>query len=534
MFPWLQEGVLSNTTCALPRLPRWPAVKVVAVFVLLTFVLSLWELSSRLSANYQRVATTPEEPQATGPSPTYRNGTNVTVTPEALRVTGPSSEMLEFWSQLATKLYETKPIADKISAPGPLGRDNFDPFGATPQTYTDVLEVPEDQFQSLRQKHEDFAESIKLLAPRMPYIRDTRGVVITSKASSYGIAVTAILMLRHIGSKLPVQLFLDSTNEHERERCDRSLSELQVKCLNMDDYLRLPENSNRTTPKLAKFQFKSFSILFSSFQEVLFLDADAFPIRQPDYLFEAEPYKSHGLVTWPDFWLPTISPIFYNITGTEMPNVTLKSRSSESGVMLYDKARHADSLLLAVYYNFYGPKFYYQLQSQGAWGSGDKETFLQSAVALGNPVWQVKTPPEMITPEGINYGSGIWQADPEQDWMLDSTAAQSDEKSQERRAELENETGRNTTRTMFVHLNRVKVDTRRLTQFVGDLSSKDEDEDDTVSRMWGPDSESVVEVAGYDLEKVIWEEIIKANCEHSFLDECERIRDYYDEVFNKE
>ncbi|KPM44212.1 hypothetical protein AK830_g2350 [Neonectria ditissima] len=530
MFPWLKEGVLSSTSWAHPRLPRWPPVKFVAVFVVFACVLSLWQLSSRLSATYQRVpatATAPKDPQASGAPSTYRNGTSPS---EALRVTGPSSEMVEFWSRLATKLDETKPHGGRISAPGPLGRDNFDPFGATPQTYVDVLDVPEDQFQSLQQRHQEFVKGIKSLAPKMPFIRNSRGVVITSKASNYGIAVTAILMLRHIGSKLPVQLFLDSTNERERRRCDESLSKLQVRCLNMDDYLRLPENASVTTPKLAKFQFKSFAILFSSFQEVLFLDADAFPIRQPDYLFEVEPYKSLGLVTWPDFWLPTISPIFYNIAETAMPNVTLKSRSSESGVMLYDKARHADSLLLAVYYNFYGPKYYYQLQSQGAWGSGDKETFLQSAMVLGNPVWQVKTPPEMITSEKINYGSGIWQADPELDWMWHSAAVKPDgDKSTEKRADPEDETGRNTTRTMFVHLNRVKIDTRRLVQFVGEITSKEDD--DTVTRIWGPESESVVEVAGYDLEKVIWEEIITANCEDTFLEECERIRDYYEEVF---
>lgn len=53
-----------------------------------------------------------------------------------------------------------------------------------------------------------------------------------------------------------------------------------------------------------------------------------------------------------------ISPLFYEIAEAQMPNRTMKSRASESGIMLYDKARYADSLLRAAYYNFYG-KYYY-------------------------------------------------------------------------------------------------------------------------------------------------------------------------------
>ncbi|KAH7161825.1 mannosyltransferase putative-domain-containing protein [Dactylonectria macrodidyma] len=337
-------------------------------------------------------------------------------------------------------------------------------------------------------------------------------------------------MLRHIGSKLPVELFLDSTNERDRRLCDQSLGELQVTCLNIDDYLHLPESLNLKTPKLERYQFKPFSLLFSSFQDVLFLDADAFPIRRPDYIFDVEPYKSRGLVTWPDFWLPTISPLFYDIAGAPRPNVTMKSRASESGVMLYDKSKHADSLLLAVYYNFYGPKYYYQLHSQGAWGSGDKETFLQSALVLGNPAWQVKTPSQMLTSEGINYGSGIWQADPELDMIryLESEKAETEDSKD---GDEKRDADEVKTSTMFVHLNRVKIDARRLNLLMGDLFTKEEDGE--LSRLWGPDSDSVVEVAGYDLEKVIWEEIIKATCERSLLEDCDRIREYYSRVFTK-
>ncbi|KAH6970691.1 mannosyltransferase putative-domain-containing protein [Ilyonectria sp. MPI-CAGE-AT-0026] len=556
MIQWWKDEATSNSTWANVLHPRRNTLRLFSVFILFAVVLSLWEFSSYPSSLYKYVATTvarPHDPQASEPSaygsdvtttatheaieasassPTYHNASNTAITSQKPQSTGPASEMVKFWSQLANELYEAEPEGEKITAPKALSRDKFDPFGATPQTDTDVLKLPDEEFESLQQNHADYVAGIKKLASSIPFTKNSRGVVMTSKSDSFGIAVTAILMLRHIGSTLPVELFLDSTNDNDRRLCEQSLTDLQVTCLDMDNFLRLPESSKWETPRLEKYQFKAFSILFSSFQEVLFLDADAFPIRKPDYLFDVEPYKSRGLVTWPDFWLPTISPLFYDIAGAPMPNVTLKSRASESGVMLYNKAKHADSLLLALYYNFYGPRFYYQLHSQGAWGSGDKETFLQSALVLGNPVWQVKTPPQMITSEGINYGSGIWQADPEQDMMqyLESIDSE-DENSEESNPEKRDEDEVKVTSTMFVHLNRVKIDARRLNILVAEVFSKESDGE--LSRLWGPDSDSVVEMAGYDLEKVIWEEIIKANCERSLSEECDRIREFYSRVFTR-
>ncbi|KAK2122972.1 mannosyltransferase putative-domain-containing protein [Fusarium oxysporum II5] len=298
----------------------------------------------------------------------------------------------------------------------------------------------------------------------------------------------------------------------------------------MDDFLKLPDTTSIKQPTIEKYQYKPLSIIFSSFQDILFLDSDAFPIRNPDHLLTVEPYKSRGLVTWPDFWLPTISPLFYKIAGAKMPNVTIDSRSSESGVMLYNKARHADSLLLAAYYNFYGPRFYYQLHSQGAWGSGDKETFMQSALVLGNPYWQVTKPAKLITDEKINWGSGIWQADPEQDWKLQTQKGRNQTTVSTRKQKLRiTEDEVNITSTMFAHLNRVKFDTRHPSQVLEDLVP--ERPDGTLSRLWGDDVDKIKDVAGYDLEKAIWEEAIKANCDRELMEECDRIRKYYEATF---
>jgi alpha 1,2-mannosyltransferase len=501
-------------------------VKIIIIFISFICLLTLWEFWSDLSFAYKRVTSSSLAEQSAAELNPSSNAT-LANSPQY----EPTSQTSEFWEQLLEEFYAAEPHGHKIAPPRKLSRDKFDPHADNPQLHTDWLEVAEEEIESLKENHETFVQSLRHLAPKLPFKRNTKGIVITSQGSKFGVAATVVVMLRNVGSRLPVQLFLDSASEEEYQKCRDTLAGMQVECLNMDEFLQLPPNSTvMKKPHIEAYQYKPLSIIFSSFQDVLFLDADAFPIRNPDHLLATEPYKTHGLVTWPDFWLPTISPLFYKIAGATMPNVTIESRSSESGVMLYNKARHSDSLLLAAYYNFYGRKFYYQLHSQGAWGSGDKETFMQSALVLGNPYWQVTTPPKEITDGSINWGSGIWQADPEQDWKLQRQRSQNMTTISARRQKpRQGDKEVNITSAMFAHLNRVKFDITHPMKILEDLAP--ESPDGRLQRLWGNDVEKITDVAGYDLERVIWEETIKMNCDRMLMDECKRIRKYYEATF---
>lgn len=443
------------------------------------------------------------------------------------QASGPSPNMIEFWKDLAIALSSAEPNASQIKPAHWLDRPQFDPLQATRQLEIDEIKISADDFNSLKKSHEEFLSSVRYLAPSLPFKRGSRGIVMTADSAYLGVAITSLLMLRRTGSKLPVQLFLDSATERGRQLCDQALARLNARCLNMDSFF--PQPANSTAMNLEKYQFKVFSLLFSTFQDILYIDTDAFPIHKPDYLLQVEPFISHGLVTWPDFWLPTVSPLFYEIAGVKRPPVSPESRSTESGIMLYNKAKHAESLLLAVYYNLYGPKLYYPLHSQSAWGQGDKETFRLSATVLGNPVWHVQTPPEWMSSEDIHEGSGIRQVDPRQDWLRQLRVQQRAEPPQNGEDQGPEEENRKQPRWLFAHTNRVKIDARRLSRSVGEVLYQRKD--DQYSRLWGSDSGPLISAAGYDLEKAMWEEIIKASCSRSFLEECEKIRDYYDSVF---
>lgn len=52
----------------------------------------------------------------------------------------------------------------------------------------------------------------------------------------------------------------------------------------------------------ARFQIKAAAIINSSFREILYLDSDNAPTRDPSYLFHSKGYTETGAIFWPDFW----------------------------------------------------------------------------------------------------------------------------------------------------------------------------------------------------------------------------------------
>ncbi|ETL30989.1 hypothetical protein L916_16098, partial [Phytophthora nicotianae] len=50
------------------------------------------------------------------------------------------------------------------------------------------------------------------------------------------------------------------------------------------------------------FNTKVFALAHSELGQVLFLDADNSPVRDPTYLFTTPEFMEHGAIFWPDFW----------------------------------------------------------------------------------------------------------------------------------------------------------------------------------------------------------------------------------------
>ncbi|KAK4098863.1 glycosyltransferase family 71 protein [Parathielavia hyrcaniae] len=287
----------------------------------------------------------------------------------------PSAWWVEFFTRLESTRVTARTVKIKDWDPAINWKPDID------VTRPDLVKLRGDDEAKFRESHASFVDQLALFASHLPYDYDTTGIVTTAGVANFGQVISLVLMTRRTGSRLPIQVVLDSSSPWVDSVCTKTMPRYNATCLSLEDSWA---GMGRLVPKFERFHWKSVSIIASTFQNVLFLDADCLPVLNPDAIFDqgAEPFTSAGLITWPDFWTPTASPLFYSIAGgLDVPPLTSRA-TSESGMLVYDKARHADSILLTAYYNYNGLKHYYPLLSQHAAGEGDKETFLQAALVL--------------------------------------------------------------------------------------------------------------------------------------------------------
>ena len=63
-----------------------------------------------------------------------------------------------------------------------------------------------------------------------------------------------------------------------------------------------PQHHSPLSLKGLTFEFKAYVLAYvTTFDQVLMLDADNFPLRNPDHLFTSNLFQQHGSLFWPDF-----------------------------------------------------------------------------------------------------------------------------------------------------------------------------------------------------------------------------------------
>lgn len=285
------------------------------------------------------------------------------------------------------------------------------------------MDFPHEFLTSLTVQHNNFIDGIPSSVPNELY--SGNGYVIVGGGIYTWYSVLAIEALRGLKSEYPIEVFLPNEDDYEPELCEVVLPRLNAKCVQMDEVFGKETLSKF---RFGGYQYKSLALLASSFENAFLLDADAYPVKNPDVLFNSELFEKYPMITWPDFWRRTGSPHFYKVAGKEVGNEpirhlndifvdpkfinhddesgsalsmtfhdrrgTLAEWSTESGEMLVNKKFHFKSLLLSLYYNYNGPYGYYPLLSQGGPGEGDKETFVAGANYFDLPYYQVNKSPD--------------------------------------------------------------------------------------------------------------------------------------------
>lgn len=447
---------------------------------------------------------------------------------------GDTKEIEAFWEKWSRAIYESRPKVPKIALGGKAQAHKPKDGQVTREPYRNHLRNSEDDLNILRLLHRKFVSGLE-----KEFLNNTvdgeeqdrkweglpifkgKGVVMVGGGEYFGPAIISIHMLRRTGCNLPVEVFVPDDSEYEEVVCKNYLKKLGARCVVLSDILDKSKikvsRKDDADLKISHYQLKSLALLLSSYSDALLLDSDSIPVLDPLLnIFETEPYKSKGMIIWPDFWRATESPKYWDIAGQEFPSF-LPATASEAGQLAVNKATHLAPLLLATYYNIFGPDYYYPLLSQGALGEGDKETFLAAAVALNATFYRIKTPAASLGRHdgATQKGTAMVQHLPSDDLKHESTSRES-------------------IRPMFLHSNTPKMNAGHLVD-EGDLVSVD---GETRLRLLGSKDE-LVKRFGFDVEQSIWDIMVQTGCElQDIIEEwkgrkrmCERLAEHYKKVF---
>ncbi|KAJ5546425.1 hypothetical protein N7494_004010 [Penicillium frequentans] len=432
-----------------------------------------------------------------------------------------SERQKDFWKAFHPILERHNPNCPSPQKLEDAGAGHFDPTVDSPRQ--DITTLAEEDQKKMEEAHANFVGEIRAAGKALEPVHTSgkRGLVSTAGSTYLPVFVSSMRMLRRTGSTLPVEVFMKDAGEYEKRICNDVLPALNAKCLVLGDVVG--------KDIIEHYQLKIFAVLFSSFEEIVWMDADCFPLGKPEDLLDSEPYTSSGLVTWPDFWRSSASPLYYKISRQEAPPITAR-QSSETGVFLVSKKTHFLPLLLAAYYNYYGPSHYFRLLSQGGPGEGDKETFLQAATAMDAPFYAVS---ERVQAIGHQLGeklagSAMAQSDPREDYALISQAKW--------RAKDPNVAP--PPHVFFIHANYPKFNPGDNVFGTGWETTPTLKEDGSDGRAWTAPPETIRRF-GYDIEKTYWEEIKLVTCRYETLFKswehkaglCQKVEDYWAHVF---
>ena len=183
-----------------------------------------------------------------------------------------------------------------------------------------------------------------------------RGIVLcASGVAEFTSAWVCIRMLRHLGCALPIQIW--HWGPHEVDAKMKSLlRSLEVECVDMLAVRRKHPTTIARGPLL-----KPYALLHCPFEEVLLLDPETVPVRNPESVFSSKQFRRGGAVAWPA------------IRGNEIPTLAwhrcgLEPRPgpvADASALFVNKTKCSKALALCVWYGE-NPEAYREITRGGA------------------------------------------------------------------------------------------------------------------------------------------------------------------------
>ncbi|KAG0252215.1 hypothetical protein BG011_007120 [Mortierella polycephala] len=234
-----------------------------------------------------------------------------------------------------------------------------------------------------------------------------RGLVFCAGNGQFEFVVTAIQAIRiRIKSSLPIQVYHMGENDlsNERQKYLRDMaSDIEV--------IDVTQTLDNDYMQLGGWAIKPFAMLASSFEEVMFVDADAYFLQDPAVLFEDPGYMATGALFFYDRtlfggirtgsdWLRSVSPLLSSFPPTSRMFRMVSAHEQESGVVLINKRTRLLGMLATCKMN---SKWERELVSYKVF-HGDKETFWTGFEMIQEPYAFMR-----------NYGGVIGELRPDND-----------------------------------------------------------------------------------------------------------------------
>ncbi|KAI1317176.1 hypothetical protein EDD11_008868 [Mortierella claussenii] len=179
-----------------------------------------------------------------------------------------------------------------------------------------------------------------------------KGIVFCAGNGQFEFVVTSIQAVRNrLKSALPIQVFHMGDNDlsPERQQYLRDMAS-GIEVLDVTDFL------DNDYMQLGGWAIKPFAMLASSFEEVMFVDADAYFLQDPAVLFEDPGYQATGALffydrtlfadvrTGPD-WIRSMLPIMSSFPPISRMFNLLSAHEQESGVVVINKRTRLPGML---------------------------------------------------------------------------------------------------------------------------------------------------------------------------------------------